>query len=247
MVAGLAAARVAPRPPGPARAPRASSPASSRRIGVGRVGRAAAALRAARHGRRAGAGRGPGRPALGDPDHVDLGEQPRLVPARLPRRRPPRRRAPGSTDGDPTGSSGPRLDGRRHRARPPSTRSGPRLLLFPLEVLRKSDQFRGIEEWQPLRLDGVWPLLFVGQVLLAAAPPRPAPLVAGRACRSSCSPAWRSCRPATSPSPASSSCPGMAAVRGRPRRGRRAAPLAGRARRSWRCAWSPAACSACPR
>ena len=46
---------------------------------------------------------------------------------------------------------------------------GPRLLLFPLEVLRKSDQFRGIEEWQPLRLDGVWPLLFVGQVLLAAA------------------------------------------------------------------------------
>ena len=36
-------------------------------------------------------------------------------------------------------------------------------------MLRKSDQFRGIEEWQPLRLDGVWPLLFVGQVLLAAA------------------------------------------------------------------------------
>jgi hypothetical protein len=45
---------------------------------------------------------------------------------------------------------------------------GPRLLLFPLEVLRKSDQFRGVEEWQPLRLDSAWALLFVGQVLLAA-------------------------------------------------------------------------------
>jgi hypothetical protein len=46
---------------------------------------------------------------------------------------------------------------------------GPRLLLFPLEVLRKSDSFRAIEEWQPLRLNGVWPALFLGQILLAVA------------------------------------------------------------------------------
>ena len=69
------------------------------------------------------------------------------------------------------------------------------------------------------------------------------PLAGGRACRWSCSPAWRSCRPATSPSPASS-CSRAWPRRGRPRRGRRATPLAGRASGSSRWPWSPAACSA---
>jgi hypothetical protein len=46
---------------------------------------------------------------------------------------------------------------------------GPRLLLFPLELLRRSEQFRLIEEWKPLRMDSVWAFLFVAQVVVAVA------------------------------------------------------------------------------
>ena len=46
--------------------------------------------------------------------------------------------------------------------------------------------------------------LFLGQVLLAGRPAAPGGARGGPRCRSSCSPAWPSCRPATSPSPASS-------------------------------------------
>jgi hypothetical protein len=45
---------------------------------------------------------------------------------------------------------------------------GPRLLLFPLELLHKSHQFRAIEDWQPLRLDHTWAVLFLLQVVVAA-------------------------------------------------------------------------------
>ncbi len=44
---------------------------------------------------------------------------------------------------------------------------GPKLLLFPLEVFRRSESFRVIQEWQPLHLDGVWPALFLVQVVVA--------------------------------------------------------------------------------
>ena len=133
-----------------------------------RVGRAAAAVRPARDRRRARAGRGPERPPLADPDHVDLGRTPtaRSRSASSPSGSSPS--APGSTVAVPDGSCGCSPGWRVGTALAALNPLGPRLLLFPLEVLRKSDQFRGIEEWQPLRLDSAWALLFVGQVLLAA-------------------------------------------------------------------------------
>jgi hypothetical protein len=44
---------------------------------------------------------------------------------------------------------------------------GFRLLLFPLQILQKSHQFRTIVEWQPLRLDTVWSFVFVAQLIVA--------------------------------------------------------------------------------
>jgi hypothetical protein len=45
---------------------------------------------------------------------------------------------------------------------------GPRLLVFPLEILRKREQFQAIAEWQPLRLDRAVALVFLLQIGVAA-------------------------------------------------------------------------------
>ncbi len=44
---------------------------------------------------------------------------------------------------------------------------GPRLLAFPLELLRRTDSFRTIVEWRPPTFDDPWQLLFLAQLLVA--------------------------------------------------------------------------------
>lgn len=46
---------------------------------------------------------------------------------------------------------------------------GPRLLAFPVEVLRRTEAFRSLVEWRPPTFEDPWQLLFLAQLLIALA------------------------------------------------------------------------------